>query len=177
MISERELLERLRELADVTESRGASADIERRLMESFTVRALQDEGSQWSIRWVPAIAITVALLLATTGLVWQTTPATKPSEQSIATSVSVENRSLDGFVPVPGASALPQLESGSVVRYELPLTTLRAYGLDIVPEPARLTVDADLLVGQDGYARAIRLTPAADAATHVDAAGTQDHHD
>jgi hypothetical protein len=43
------------------------------------------------------------------------------------------------------------------VTYELPLTTLRAYGLEIFPEPNRPTIDAELLIGQDGYARAIRV--------------------
>jgi hypothetical protein len=171
MISEHELLERLRELADVTASRHASSVVERKLLESFTSRALQH--GPGPIRLLPAFAIALALLSATTALVWETRRVARPPEQPGATSVSLNQRSLDGFVPVPGASALPQLESGSVVRYELPVTTLRAYGLDIVPEPARSTVAADLLIGQDGYARAIRLTPATETATQIDDTGVQ----
>ena len=157
MISEHELLERLRELADVTQARQASTEVERRLLESFTARAVRGETQPGPIRWLPAVAMTLALVVATTGLLWQARRATGPDEQLAASDVSLQHATLDGFVPVPGASALPQLESASVVRYELPVTTLRAYGLDIVPEPARLTIDADLLIGQDGYARAIRL--------------------
>lgn len=63
------------------------------------------------------------------------------------------------FTPLPGASALPAFESGSVVRVELPVAALPAYGLSIVPDPTRPSVEADVIVGQDGHARAIRLVP------------------
>lgn len=63
------------------------------------------------------------------------------------------------FTPLPGASALPAFESGSVVRVELPVAALPAYGLSIVPDPTRPSVEADVIVGQDGQARAIRLVP------------------
>jgi hypothetical protein len=39
---------------------------------------------------------------------------------------------------------------------ELPQAALPAYGLEIVPG-RRTPVEADLLIGQDGQARAIRL--------------------
>ena len=155
MITEDEVVERLRELAGATQSRGASPDLEQRLLASFPDTGPVRRASGG--RWWPAIAASVALAVATTALVWQTRPISTLEGQPNAFGVSVAFGSLEGFVPVPGAAALPQLESGSVVRYEMPLTTLRAYGLDIVPEPTRPTVDADLLIGQDGYARAIRL--------------------
>jgi hypothetical protein len=63
------------------------------------------------------------------------------------------------FVPLPGASGLPAFESGSIVRVELPIAALPAYGLSIVPDPTRPAVEADVIVGQDGQARAIRLVP------------------
>jgi hypothetical protein len=43
------------------------------------------------------------------------------------------------------------------MRIELPLTGLPAYGLDMVLDAAPGTIEADLLVGQDGVPRAIRL--------------------
>jgi hypothetical protein len=42
---------------------------------------------------------------------------------------------------------------------ELPVAALPAYGLSIVPDPTRPSVEADVIVGQDGQARAIRLVP------------------
>jgi hypothetical protein len=65
--------------------------------------------------------------------------------------------SLTGFVPLPGAAGLPDFESGRIVRVELPLASLPAYGVDMVPDAARSEIEADLLVGQDGQPRAIRI--------------------
>jgi hypothetical protein len=61
------------------------------------------------------------------------------------------------FVRIPSAIGLPDIESGTVVRMELPVTALPEYGLDIAPDAARTTIEADVLVGQDGQPRAIRL--------------------
>ncbi len=61
------------------------------------------------------------------------------------------------FVRIPSAIGLPELESGTVLRMELPLTALPEYGLDIAPDAMRTSIEADVLVGQDGQPRAIRL--------------------
>ena len=58
---------------------------------------------------------------------------------------------------VPGSAALPDLESGRIVRVALPVAALPAYGVEITPLAAQANVAADLLVGQDGHTRAIRL--------------------
>jgi hypothetical protein len=61
------------------------------------------------------------------------------------------------FTMLPGAAALPAFESGHIVRMELPVSALPSYGVEIVPDAAGTEVTADLLVGQDGLARGIRL--------------------
>jgi hypothetical protein len=61
------------------------------------------------------------------------------------------------FVRIPSAIGLPELESGTVLRMELPLAALPEYGLDIAPDAVGASVEADILVGQDGQPRAIRL--------------------
>jgi hypothetical protein len=61
------------------------------------------------------------------------------------------------FVPLPGAAGLPRFESGSIVRVDLPLSSLAAYGVDISAAGGTGPVPTDVLVGQDGEARAIRL--------------------
>ena len=73
----------------------------------------------------------------------------RPATQRNATPVE--------FVRIPSAIGLPELESGTVLRMELPLTALPEYGLDIAPDAVRTSVEADILVGQDGQPRAIRL--------------------
>jgi hypothetical protein len=61
------------------------------------------------------------------------------------------------FVPLPGAFALPDFESGRIVRMEVPIAGLPAFGIDLVPDAAPAAVEADFLIGQDGLPRAIRL--------------------
>jgi hypothetical protein len=61
------------------------------------------------------------------------------------------------FVALPGAASLPQFESGSIVRVDLSLSSLAAYGVDISTSGGKGPVKADVLVGQDGEPRAIRL--------------------
>jgi len=58
---------------------------------------------------------------------------------------------------LPTAAGLTGLESGRILRLELPIAILLAYGFDVVPEAAARVVEADVLVGQDGQPRAIRL--------------------
>ena len=61
------------------------------------------------------------------------------------------------FIALPGAASLPTFESGAIVRMDLELSALAAYGLDISAAAGRSPVQADVLVGQDGEPRAIRV--------------------
>jgi hypothetical protein len=61
-----------------------------------------------------------------------------------------------GFVALPAAIGLPDFESGVIVRMELPVAALPSYGIEVVSD-SKTPVEADLLIGQDGQARAIRL--------------------
>src|SRR5262245_3387605 len=67
---------------------------------------------------------------------------------------------LSGFVPWPGAEAWPPLERGEVLRVDLPAAALPALGL-VAPPAVVTAVPADIVVGQDGFARAVRLVAAA----------------
>ena len=60
------------------------------------------------------------------------------------------------FVMVPGAAALPDMESGSLVRIDLPVSMLPSLGVT-PPAGSRAKVRADLIVAQDGLPRAVRL--------------------
>jgi hypothetical protein len=155
MMSERELRVRLRELADATRSSAASPAVADRLLRAFAETVADRPRQSPRVRWFPAAVFSFALLLATTGLVIQTWPLRIAGNRAMSSSTVVEP--LAGFQPIPGASALPRLESARIVTSEVPLTTLRAYGLEIVPEPNRPTIGAEFLIGQDGYARAIRV--------------------
>jgi hypothetical protein len=64
------------------------------------------------------------------------------------------------FIVLPGAAGLPAFESGRVVRVDMPVGVLPAYGLDVVPDASPGVVSAEFLIGQDGVPRAIRLASA-----------------
>jgi hypothetical protein len=63
----------------------------------------------------------------------------------------------DAFIALPAAASLPTFESGSIVRMDLELSSLAAFGLDISAAGGRSPIQADFLVGQDGEPRAIRV--------------------
>lgn len=62
-----------------------------------------------------------------------------------------------GFVIVPGAASLPPLESGSLVRMDLPVSILPSLGMTPPATGSQTEVTADVIVGQDGLPRAVRL--------------------
>ena len=98
----------------------------------------------WSVT-AALVAITVAL----NWLVITNAPRTAAVEPDPVDDLA-------GFVPWPGSDAWPPFESGSLERVELPVSALRGLGL---PDPVSTVsvVQADIIVGQDGFARAVRL--------------------
>jgi hypothetical protein len=61
------------------------------------------------------------------------------------------------FMPLTYGSSLSQLNDGQVVRVELPRSALQSFGLPMNAERAGERVKADVLLGHDGVARAIRF--------------------
>jgi hypothetical protein len=61
------------------------------------------------------------------------------------------------FVAIPYVAPLDPYERAEVVRMELPVSALIAAGLQVDTDDARASVQADVVVGQDGRARAVRL--------------------
>ena len=60
------------------------------------------------------------------------------------------------FTIVPGAAGLPPIESGTLVRMDVPVSVLPSLG--VTPPPGQVkAVTADLVVAQDGLPRAVRL--------------------
>ena len=70
------------------------------------------------------------------------------------------------FVPIPFTAPLAPYERADVVRVELPVSALIAAGLPVrVPDPAA-RARADLLVSEDGRARAVRLISVSDSVSY-----------
>ncbi|HEX5085427.1 MAG TPA: hypothetical protein VFY40_25600 [Blastocatellia bacterium] len=61
------------------------------------------------------------------------------------------------FIPLNYGGVQKPMESGEVVRLEMPRSALIAFGLPVNVEQADTPVKAELLLGEDGMARAIRF--------------------
>jgi hypothetical protein len=69
---------------------------------------------------------------------------------------AVEAESVTEFVPLVAGGA-PPLMSGQLVRVELPRSAAASLGLPLDPARVGEMIKADVLLGEDGLARAIRL--------------------
>lgn len=61
------------------------------------------------------------------------------------------------FFPLMNRESLTQLDGGHVVRVELPRSALMSFGLPMNMDRANERIKADVVVGNDGLARAIRF--------------------
>ena len=61
------------------------------------------------------------------------------------------------FFPIGDTSALSLADGGQLVRVQLPRSTLMKFGLPVNVDRANERVKADVLLGSDGIARAIRF--------------------
>jgi hypothetical protein len=133
----------LRGLADSTNVPPVDPRREAALMAAFdaagTRRVAVPRGrGYWSMA---ALATAASLLIA----------VVVPSPRSVTVEAQPNE-----FVMVPGAAALPPMESGSLVRMDMPVSMLPSLG--VTPPAGHVTaVKADLIVGQDGLPRAVRL--------------------
>ena len=99
------------------------------------------------------------------------TPPTRFTPRPRATNISYTNRGglsrpaqaapaqevATDFIPLVHASPYTQNEDSHLVRVELPRAALASFGLPVNAEMSGGNVKADVLMGQDGVARAIRF--------------------
>jgi hypothetical protein len=153
-VEERDLVAALRRLAKSTEVPPPDAQVERVLLEAFdaTREAPRPAARRWFVR--PVAAAALLALAATVAWVIVSRPGRGPAPARTAVAPLATTE----FVVWPGAAELPRFESGHLMRVDLPVSALPSLGL--VPPPSRsAVVQADVLVGQDGLPRAVRLSP------------------
>ena len=110
-----------------------------------------------------AATILVALLIAVVATTRRITAPPPPEETTVAAVVTTEAiaamaETATEFFPLL-YSEVPAIEP-QIVRLELPRTALALFGLGAVESVTGLTaetVSADVLVGEDGLARAVRF--------------------
>jgi hypothetical protein len=95
------------------------------------------------LRWVLAGVLAASIILSA---VW--------SNRSVPPAPVAASE--PGFVPMPYTVPLSPEEPTTVWRMEIPVTRLRAVGYRVQVADPGAVVEADVLVGQDGRARAIR---------------------
>lgn len=158
----------LRRLADASEPPPIDPRREAALMAAFDRAALAPAVVHRPYWGMAGLAATAALLIAVgvapvrTGRHGSVPPPPVRDARVSGAEGSTAEASIDDpqppseFVLVPGAAALPRMESGSLVRMDVPVSMLPSLG--IAPPASSVTrVRADLIVGQDGLTRAVRL--------------------
>ena len=140
---------------------------ERMLMAAFDAAPAEQSVSRLAPSrrsyWSMAALATAAALLIAIGLRPGSTgrhllPSGAPPSHTAALSPArgVQSDIPGEFVIVPGAATLPPMESGTLVRMDLPVSVLPSLGVT-PPATGRTAVKADVVVAQDGLPRAVRL--------------------
>lgn len=149
--NERELLNDLRAVAEADQSE-APPEIRDRLLAEFRSRSVWQRRK----RWLPAAGIAGIASIAAAVLLFVSVPnhstdTLNPVAQSAAEDVDTD------FYPLPEADGLPPVETATVVRVQMPLASLQLMGVAVNDAGSGDSVQADILLGQDGLARGVRL--------------------
>jgi len=147
----------LRLLAAGMKDVSAPARVEARLVRAYRERYSRRVPPQSEVhRWWAAAA---AVLLAA-GALWTTARAPRPTlvatNAPLATAGGAEQED-SAFIPLPNAAGSPQDDDVDLVRVELPRSAVTALGIPASDYGDAETVEAEVLVGPDGMARAVRL--------------------
>jgi hypothetical protein len=162
MEDNRELLENLRALA-ADGPQDAPDRVEWELRAEFRKRSRRSRVKVWtSFAGAAAMAAGIALLLwvrPAPKSVASGPPAAVTMASASPVAVAADEEADASFYPLPEAEALPAVENAMVVRVQLPASSLRLMGfpVDVDEERADAAVQAELLLGQDGLARGVRL--------------------
>ncbi len=98
-----------------------------------------------------AAAASVAACVAGTWLI------EKPPASKVEAPLAVEAESEQPFIPIPYVLPPAPYERVEVVRMKLPVSALVAAGLPLRTADPGAQAEADVIVGQDGRPRAVRL--------------------
>lgn len=174
-----ELAAILKSVSAESRSLGAPESTESALMVALR-GSKSGQSHRWKRRWQPmlgwasAAAVALLLVFATLGRtpVHRSEPANAakvgssgPTVARLETTASIsatESRNstvqpMSGFVPVPFAGGFARGDSGVIVRVQVPRAALAELGYPADEMQGQGMVQADLLVGEDGWPRAVRI--------------------
>lgn len=139
----------IRLAADLAET-GAPLEVERAVLAEFDKVARRKRGRAW-------IAAAGALA-ASIGVVWiaENRPVPKPAAPPAA-EAQAESEPEQPFVPIPYVLPPEPYERVEIVRVKMPVSELIAAGFRMQTADPGAEAEADVIVGQDGRPRAVRL--------------------
>lgn len=100
----------------------------------------------WVALWRPVVGAALAVLIAVFALLYS------PAPEIVRSSVPNEP-----FVAIPYVAPPAPYERTEILTMDLPVSALAAAGLDVHLSDTGAVVHADVMVGQDGRALAVRL--------------------
>jgi hypothetical protein len=137
-----DLIDKMRRLASVLPNE-ASPAVEQRLSSAFRAR----HPRRAKHLWMYALAACAVLLLGLSFLDHRK-PAPKPADFVYMAP---------GFIALPYSQSGVPIESAVVIRVAVTRSELASMGVAVPASASTARVNADVLVGQDGVARAVRL--------------------
>lgn len=124
-------------------------------------RGMTQRGNSW--RGVFTLAAAAAVVLALAAVLLQSNHITprmhriSGTELAIAQPAEVDADPQSGFIPLPNTAQIDANEETDVVRVELPRSAMIELGYSVSADRAEETVEADVMLGADGVARAVRF--------------------
>ncbi len=141
----------MRGLAGELAETGAPPEVERAVLAEFDRVRQRRRSGQW-MAIVAAIAASVVVVS-----VLQRRPAPVRIVPVAAPVAATETETEQPFMPIPYVLPPGPFERVAVVRMNLPVSALVAAGLPMRTADPGAQAEADVIVGQDGRPRAVRL--------------------
>jgi len=166
MSRQSELSAGLRTMAAADHRVGASPRVEARLRKAFRnqtgVASARPMQPVWApvLTWAAALAAMITLAVFLVRDRQPVTPRPTGSHtvaMAMAAPAEDSQGDDDGFITLPNAGKLAENEEVDMVRVEVPRSAMIALGLEVSPERAGELVAADVKLGPDGLARAVRF--------------------
>ena len=116
------------------------------------------------LSWAAAAAALIVLAMLTIHKAQPVAPMHPPSRSVEWAAVPAtgdlgidDDSAADDFIPLPNAEQVGDNEDVNVVRVEVPRSAMLSVGLPVNPDQATEMVEADVVLGSDGLARAVRF--------------------
>lgn len=162
---QRRLASGLRTMANDMRAVAAPPRVESNLIDAFRRQTAPAGPRAVRVSWISAFSWTAAAAAVIAMGVWvapRRHTAVPPTHHRATTAVELaalayDGADDDGFIPLPNAERVGPNDDVNVVRMELPRSAMLVVGLEVSPERVSEPVQAEVMLGPDGLARAVRF--------------------